>query len=152
MTEKKHPHVGGMTFTYAIDSLSDIYPVCNLSTHPGDPYCNIKSIPKRRMWIFLYRVGKGRFFTKAELAKQLGLTNAVAGRVLYGLKQDGIINYTYFTNKGFCLSFVMPIDFNNRQIAWGCPFGFRSETLDCENCLFCLNDCRIKEALLGGEK
>ena len=148
--KKENPHVGGMNYTYRTDSLADIFPVCNLVTLPVDPYCNIKSIPKRRMWIFLSRVGKGRFFSKGELAKRLGMTNAVAGRVLYSLKQDGIINYTYYANRGFCLGSVRPIYFEDHQIAWGCPFGFRSESLDCENCMF-LEECRLKKAVLEGK-
>ena len=145
---KKPPIWGRYLFTGYNYTISDMTPPCNIRLRPdNDPFVGIKSVPKRRMWLFLYNVGKGRFFNKSELAKGLDLTNAVAGRCIYSLKQDGIIDYSYFPGLGYCLEYVRPVEFMNYEITWGCPFGFKNESLTCSNCLF-LDSCHITKKTL----
>lgn len=148
--EKEAPFRGNYLFIGSSDILSGITPPCNIRISPyRDPFLGIKSIDKRRMWLFLYDVGKGSnagkggFFLLSNLAEKLELTESKAGSCLRNLRKDGIVDYVYFCGKGYCLKYVRPIDFKNLYMSWGCPFGFRSEWLDCENCLF-LGNCHFQ--------
>lgn len=153
MIKKEAPFRGNYIFTGYITSLSDITPPCNLRVQPKDPFQTIKSIEKRRMWIFLHNVhlvGNVEFFKKEELARILGLSNAVAGRLLYSLKQDGIIEYKYYQGQGYCLEFVKHIEYDNYNLSWACPFGFKSGSYyGCERCLF-LDQCQMSVKKMGG--
>lgn len=112
------------------------YP-CNISVSDSEDtpiFHGIQSIPKRRVMIYLQQIGVGKFVTKKSVASDLKLSQAVAGRCLYSLKQDGVIDYQYYCHTGYYITNILEFD---KPVH--CPFGFA----ECYLCLFRIT-CKSK--------